>query len=150
MKKTLLVLSALVALSMAFVGCKKSNDDATSLDTSKYIAINEAAFEGAWSGGLKVAFDAPVDMSKYSKIKVDADCIDASNNVIEPTYGLGQVLVVIDLDGSWSAPNMVKCQYNLTMQDVDVSDVSETCAGIIIQSSSNDVKYIGVKSISFE
>ena len=70
---------------------------------------------------------------------------------IEATWGLGQYLLLADPAGAWSGDNLVATQYNLGMQDMDLSALSgKTAKAVAVQNSSADVKFIEVTSIKFE
>ena len=159
MKKIKVLLSALAMVAaMAFISCGGGADPTTG-GTSGAEPVkfsfpddikwgNDTAFTGKWQGGFVVTFDEPVDLSTKSTLKLDAVFYDANGKVISADWGLGQYLLLANVSDDWA--NNLKVQYNLGMQDMDLGGLTGTAAGVAIQSSSDDVKYIGIRSYTFE
>ena len=114
------------------------------------IAENTEAFEEAYSG-FEYKFPEPVDISEKSKIVIEVEFLDADKNLIKADWGLGQTLVLPEGYSTWEDKLME--QYNLGMQDVDLTkviDKTKKVAALAFQNSKEDVKWINIKNITFE
>ena len=169
MKKLLVLLGILAAFS--FVACNKEADPVNppasdpienptdtpdvpetpafdgKIDLTGKMVKNEAAFTRAYDGFL-ITFDA-IDVTDYTSLKVGAKFYDKDGSEIAANYGLAQYLLLRDPSGSWDGDNKAKDQYNLGMQDMDLSEVTGNVAAIAIQNSTADVCFIEVTSIEF-
>ncbi len=118
------------------------------IDLEGKTAKNQTAFTKAYDG-FATKFDA-VDISGYSELKIEAKFFDEENNEIGTTYGLGQFLLLKNPDGDWKTET-VATQYNLGMQQMDLSSFEESLkvSGIAFQNSDVKVKFIEILSIEF-
>ncbi len=149
MKKFRLHIGAIaLLLTMVFVGCSGGSDPKESGFSSDIKWINETPFASAWDGGIYIPFDAPVDLSDKTKLKVNALFYDENLQEIEVDWGLGQYLLLANASDDWGDALVV--QYNLGMEDMDISSLTGTAEALVIQNSNADVKYIGITSYKFE
>ena len=118
------------------------------IDLRGKTVMNTEPFAGAWSGGFVTAFDV-VNVSEYNELVVEAIFYDEYYNIIEPDWGLGMFHLLIDSAGDWSGDNCLSTQYNLGMQNLDLSTLTGSSTGIAFLSSSDEVKYIQITSIRF-
>ncbi len=121
-----------------------------SIDLTGKTVKNEKAFAKAFDGGLVISFDV-VDISDYKELQVEAKFYGDNDAEIAADWGKGQFLLLKDATGGWDEgnSNIVKTQYNLGMQQMDISAFSGEVTGIVIQNSSDDVKFIEVTAIKF-
>ena len=117
------------------------------IDLTGKMVKNEAAFTRAYDGFL-ITFDA-IDVTDYTSLKVGAKFYDKDGSEIAANWGLAQYLLLRDPSGSWDGDNKAKDQYNLGMQDMDLSGVTGNVAAIVVQNSTADVCFIEVTSIEF-
>ena len=160
MKKFLLALGVVAALSLLFVSCgDKPKDDPEpagttfdgNVDLTGKTVKNATAFAAAYDGGIVIDLDTTVNLSDYKTLKIGAKFYGADDAEIAANWGLGQYLLLADPAGAWSGDNLVATQYNLGMQDMDLSALSgKTAKAVAVQNSSADVKFIEVTSIKFE
>ncbi len=154
MKKIKVLLGALALIaSLALIGCTPAANPAPAafdgtIDLTGKTVKNAEAFAGKWQGGFVTSFDA-VTLDDFKTLKVEAEFTDADGNVIAVDWSLGQYLLLKDSAGSWDGDNLVKTQYNLGKQDMDLTGITGTAKGIAFQSSDDKVKFITIKSIKF-
>lgn len=118
------------------------------IDLRGKTVMNTEPFEGAWMGGFVTSFDA-IDISEYNELIINVNFYDEDYNIIETNWGLGQFFLLKDANESWDGDNCLVTQYNLGMENLDLSTLSGSVTGIAFLTSSDEVKYIQITSIQF-
>ena len=118
------------------------------IDLRGKTVMNTEPFEGAWMGGFVTSFDT-IDISEFNELIVDVIFYDEYYERIETNWGLGQFFLLKDANESWDGDNCLATQYNLGMENIDLSTLSGSVTGIAFLTSSDEVKYIQITSIQF-
>jgi hypothetical protein len=110
----------------------------------------------AWTSGYQ-GFVIPLDLpgafayGSYSKLTVEGTCYDSSNAALAAGYGNGQIKLLRNAAGDWSADeNVILTQYNFGQQTSGISITLDSVpGGLLVQNSKAEVAFIEVTLIKF-